>query len=97
VVYETRAGGRFQAGNRLDWTGRHPAAIHGAREHVAPQFIGAEWVLKTWGRQGPRMEIPESQISCDSFKTVLTVLELPNGGETYTSREKHAELKPILR
>jgi hypothetical protein len=92
VISETRAGERFQAGNRLDWTERHPAAIHGAREHVTPQFIGAEWVLKTWGRQGSKMEMPESQISCDSINSVLTVLELPIVGKTRMSREKHAEL-----
>jgi hypothetical protein len=38
------------------------------------------------------MEMPESQISCDMFKTVLTVPELSNAGKTWTSQEKHTEL-----
>jgi len=30
--------------------------------------------------------MPESQISCDSINSVLTVLELPNAGGTLTSQ-----------
>jgi hypothetical protein len=51
----------------------------------------------SWARQGSRIEIPKAQILCDSFKTVLTVLESPNTGETGAPQKKHTELEAILR